>query len=529
MTDIKTIPEPTDLPPESRKAWRALLKVVAELENSLKQNNNNVKILSKGQNRVFTAVQTQAQATAEQAVAVEVIAEEYVPTAVPLIPTTPTLTSGVATVTIEWDGNLLDVPGQDYDSDGNPIGTPGPAVPVPASETTGFRYVYAERSPTGVYGDPGDDEYVSDWERVGQPLTQAGRIIVKETMGDHLYYRLNTVSYSGTESGPGSSADITVVGVSGPDIEANSVTANEIAAGAIDGMIITGALVQSDAAADIGVKLDNSGFKAYNASGDQTFDINASTGEVTFYGDLLSADKLTIQSKLIIRDTAVTSRQFEINDSRIQGRNRITSAAAPMYLNIDGGDVIVGNLSTGGSTSVRATSDLNLDSNGNVNIAAKDFVSIGQIGTNPSHWVQLFSNNLVQLGNTFGGAGIDLDVTNDTIDITGININIGWNDNEKVNVIGHIINDNLPYAMARGRVTITPTAAGTATSATVSFPSGRFTEAPNVVASVSSPNATVGVSAITTSGCTLTIIRNSTTNTVVQWDAVQMTESSADG
>lgn len=73
---------------------------------------------------------------------------------------------------------------------------------------------------------------------------------------------------------------------------------------------------------------------------------------------------------------------------------------------------------------------------------------------------------------------------------------------------------------ASGRITITPSGSGVATSASVTFPASLFSVTPDVLASVSSPNATVGVSSITSSGCTLTIIRNSTTNTVVTWHAL---------
>jgi hypothetical protein len=70
-----------------------------------------------------------------------------------------------------------------------------------------------------------------------------------------------------------------------------------------------------------------------------------------------------------------------------------------------------------------------------------------------------------------------------------------------------------------GQVTITPSAPDEATSAVVTFPAGLFPSVPDVVPGVSSPNASVGVSSITETGCTLTIIRNSTTNTVVRYDA----------
>lgn len=72
-----------------------------------------------------------------------------------------------------------------------------------------------------------------------------------------------------------------------------------------------------------------------------------------------------------------------------------------------------------------------------------------------------------------------------------------------------------------GSVTITPSAADTPTTSSVTFPAGLFMFPPNVVATPSSPRATVGISNITTSGCDITIIRNSTTATVVKWLATR--------
>lgn len=72
---------------------------------------------------------------------------------------------------------------------------------------------------------------------------------------------------------------------------------------------------------------------------------------------------------------------------------------------------------------------------------------------------------------------------------------------------------------ASGRVTIAPSAPDTATSAVVTLPAGMFTDAPDVVSGVSSPNATVGTSGVTPTGFTVTIKRDSTTNTVVTWQA----------
>jgi len=286
MTDISkiVIPEPTDLPPGSRPAWRVLVSLVNELRRANNTVSRTVSTLAGDQNRVFTAIQNQSSQIANQDVAVSELQTSYVPAEPPLVPSAPTLSSGVSTVTVTWDGMVMEVPGQEYDESGAPVGTPGSPVAIPAAENAGFRYVYAEQSPTGIVGDPGDDEFVGDWERVGQVLNEAGRIIVRATMGDTLYYRLVTVSYSGAESGGSDVVSIVVVGVDAPDIEADAVTANSIAAGSIDGMIITGAVVQSDAAPDTGVKLTSGGFVAYNTLGDETVRIDSATGEATFTG-----------------------------------------------------------------------------------------------------------------------------------------------------------------------------------------------------------------------------------------------------
>lgn len=70
-----------------------------------------------------------------------------------------------------------------------------------------------------------------------------------------------------------------------------------------------------------------------------------------------------------------------------------------------------------------------------------------------------------------------------------------------------------------GSVGVAPSAPNTATPQAIVFPAGMFPSAPDVVAGVSSPNASVGVSNVTAAGFTATIIRNTTTSTVVTWFA----------
>lgn len=90
-----------------------------------------------------------------------------------------------------------------------------------------------------------------------------------------------------------------------------------------------------------------------------------------------------------------------------------------------------------------------------------------------------------------------------------------------------------PFAMAAGVVTVTVTAA-TSAGAPVTFPAGRFTVAPRVsLEVVGSTFWVTSVSGKTATGMTATVRHadnNSTTNTVtVEWTAVQMTSTSADG
>jgi len=78
---------------------------------------------------------------------------------------------------------------------------------------------------------------------------------------------------------------------------------------------------------------------------------------------------------------------------------------------------------------------------------------------------------------------------------------------------------------AGGSLNIVPTAANTPTSGSVTFPSGRFINAPNAVATGATtvPGTVVtgvGVTGTTTTGCTIYVTRTNTTSTSVVWVAV---------
>lgn len=67
-------------------------------------------------------------------------------------------------------------------------------------------------------------------------------------------------------------------------LAANSVTADNLRAGAIDGQVITGASIQTDHQNNRGLKIDNNGMRAYSSSGWKSLDINAHTGEISISG-----------------------------------------------------------------------------------------------------------------------------------------------------------------------------------------------------------------------------------------------------
>lgn len=217
MTDIKrrAISQPTDLPPGSQKAWRELMTFLDELTSTTNATGRNQATVAKDAQRVYTAVANQQTAINDAQEQLDDLKNTYDPTEPILSPSVPSLASSVGTVSITWDGNLLSIPSTEVPEDGSGGATPEPPTPVPASEVAGFRYVYAEESLTGEE---------DSWTLVGQPLNEAGVIVVSPPVGSTRYYRLNAVNYKGIQSGPSDSANIVVVGVELTDLESDVTT-----------------------------------------------------------------------------------------------------------------------------------------------------------------------------------------------------------------------------------------------------------------------------------------------------------------
>jgi hypothetical protein len=115
-------------------------------------------------------------------------------------PTAPVLLTGLAQVAARWDGDL-----------------------VTGAPTAGFGFVYMETASN-------ED---GPWSPVGTPLTGAGGANIKATVGETVWVRLRSSDTLGRPGGISAAASIVVEGVTGPDIEANAVTANHVQAGSI--------------------------------------------------------------------------------------------------------------------------------------------------------------------------------------------------------------------------------------------------------------------------------------------------------
>lgn len=73
-------------------------------------------------------------------------------------------------------------------------------------------------------------------------------------------------------------------------LEANSVSASNIQAGAIDGQVITGATLQTERTYNRGLKLSSDGLRVYDSRGASVLDVNAHTGAISISGHLSRRD-----------------------------------------------------------------------------------------------------------------------------------------------------------------------------------------------------------------------------------------------
>lgn len=181
----------------------------------------------------------------------------------------------------------------------------------------------------------------------------------------------NAITADKIGAGAVTTVKLDALAVTAAKLDADSVTAAKLAADAITVKhTITGAKFQTTATAFRGIEITSSGLVAYNSAGQQTVNINASTGAATFIG--------SIRNK-------VSGPRVEINSSDTRGNvwfvtgNGNTGASASIQSDPDGGEglLLFGGSKTGGIR--RSTVQLNEQGANNV---ATWYV--GQLGTSGS-------------------------------------------------------------------------------------------------------------------------------------------------
>lgn len=114
-------------------------------------------------------------------------------------PTAPILSSSLAMVAVRWHGTFV------------------------SGVVGGFSRVLMETA----------DSAAGPWLPVGPPLTGPGGASIRGTMGQEMFFRLTPEDTLGRKGAPSQVVSVVVVGITGPDIEANSVGANHVIVGSL--------------------------------------------------------------------------------------------------------------------------------------------------------------------------------------------------------------------------------------------------------------------------------------------------------
>ncbi len=190
-------------------------------------------------------------------------------------PSIPNVNSSKGLLYVAWDG---------LDENGNPY-----------PDDSGLRYAYAEVSAEDP-GSPGNPD--GNWDRAGLAFPgRAGTNIVSGlSAGTNYFARIVVVD--GVESTvTGDASDmVPLVGVQGSDIDPNTINGANLDPNFADGATITGAIVQTDAATDTGLKLTSGGLVAYDSANNPTFILDASSGSVWFGAGTISGAAVDVST-----------------------------------------------------------------------------------------------------------------------------------------------------------------------------------------------------------------------------------------
>ena len=255
--------------------------------------------------------------------------------------------------------------------------------------------------------------------------------------------------------------------------------------GAIDGKVITGAVIQSSGLAERGVKLDTNGIAAYNSTGVKTVDISAITGNAAITGTLR------------------TGNAEENGMVWVGGPAAADRGAASFH--------------SAGTLGAYSPPQIYADAAaGELFLASKRATSTSQLGWGAfgPGWARLAYS---ASGNTATNL-ISLEA--DRMHVVAPKMDIGAT---------RIEANHYPWAVAMGKISGFTVAAGAVQTFAITFPSGRFTQAPVAVVGQTGTNVrdvTQGTMSVTTSGMTVWVGSNSTTSRTVSVDWVAMQKSS---
>ncbi|MGA5670086.1 hypothetical protein ACPCTG_31970 [Streptomyces pseudogriseolus] len=211
----------------------------------------------------------------------------------PGAPTAPQVTATIGGLRVVWDGAL---------ADGSTLPADFDHVAVHVSTSSGFT--------------PSAETFAGTITKAGD----GGMLPVLPLPYEAHYVRLTAVNTSGNASGPSEETEATPIKVDGPDLEAGSVTAAAIQAGAVTAekleavLQLVTRLVAGDPAG-ARVELNEDGLRVYNTAGDLTIRFDAADGSAVFTGTITGS---TVTGGLI--RTATSGQRITMNEA---GQNKI--------------------------------------------------------------------------------------------------------------------------------------------------------------------------------------------------------------
>lgn len=206
----------------------------------------------------------------------------------PGVPSAPVVAPTIGGLRVVWDGTL---------ADGSTLPADFDHIAVHVSTTSGFI--------------PSADTYAGTITKAGD----GGVLPVLPLPYEAHYVRLTAVNTSGIPGDPSAETEATPTRVDGPDLEAGSVTAAAIQAGAVTAekleavLQLVTRLVAGDPAG-ARVELNEDGLRVYSAGGAQTIGFNAADGSGSFTGAVTGS---TVTGGVV--QTATSGQRITLNEA----------------------------------------------------------------------------------------------------------------------------------------------------------------------------------------------------------------------